>query len=216
MATGFWCPFATAHTRPGIMCNLPTLLKSSVQNLSIGVSAILNVAVFSYFQLKEKTAVFSQRKTEKKKAILQGRLEGLSRFLRYFFIQLKIKTAYKKYCKTRRAWPLLPWKPTYICFSLFRLRSIQVFGFIPVFGVVAGVCRWIKQTIKGSKKAKPGIGFSVMTCFFTALDTALIADRRLFTVLFYLKKSKNSKQKRDVPAVCDGVGRGALGCGYLT
>jgi hypothetical protein len=35
---------------------------------------------FSYFQLKEKTAVFSQRKTEKKKAILQGRLEGLSRF----------------------------------------------------------------------------------------------------------------------------------------
>jgi hypothetical protein len=55
-----------------------------------------------------------------------------------------------------------------------------------------------------------------LACFFTALDTALMAVRRLFTVLFYLKKSNNSKQKRDVPAVCDGVGRGALGRGYLT
>jgi len=45
-----------------------------------------------------------------------------------------------------------------------------------------------------------------MACFFAALDTALMADRRLFTVLFYLKKSNNSKQKRDVPAVCVSVG----------
>ena len=54
MATGFWCPFATAHTRPDIMCNLPTLLKSSVQNLSIGGSAIFERFVFQLFQKSEK------------------------------------------------------------------------------------------------------------------------------------------------------------------
>jgi len=73
-----------------------------------------------------------------------------------------------------------------------------------------------KTNHQGQEKSKPGLAFRVMACFFAALDTALMADRRLFTVLFYLKKSNNSKQKRDVPAVCDGVGRGVKGCGYLT
>jgi hypothetical protein len=71
-----------------------------------------------------------------------------------------------------------------------------------------------KTNHQGQEKSKQA--FRALACFFTALDTALMADRRLFTVLFYLKKSNNSKQKRDVPAVCDGVGRGAMGCGYLT
>jgi hypothetical protein len=52
-------------------------------------------------------------------------------------------TLSKKYCKTRRAWPLLPWKPTYLCFAFF--------GFI-LFGVVAGVCRRIDKSSKGNKK----------------------------------------------------------------
>jgi len=53
-------------------------------------------------------------------------------------------TLSKKYCKTRRAWPLLPWKPTYLCFAFF--------GFISVFGVVVGVCWWIDKSSKGNKK----------------------------------------------------------------
>ena len=73
-----------------------------------------------------------------------------------------------------------------------------------------------KTNHQGQEKSNPGLAFRVMACFFAALDTDLMADRRLFTVLFYLKKSNNSKQKRDVPAVCDGVGRGVQACGYLT
>jgi len=68
--------------------------------------------------------------------------------------------------------------------------------------VVVGVCRWIKQIIKGSKKANQDWLFVRWLAYLLRLIPLWMADSRLFTVLFYLKKSNNSKQKRDVPAVC--------------
>lgn len=71
------------------------------------------------FQMKEKiTTLFFQKKTEKRKLYNKAGWKGCQGFRRKNFT-LKNQLNKNFFTGTRRAWPLLPCKPTYLCFSFF-------------------------------------------------------------------------------------------------
>ena len=88
---------------------------------------------------KQKIIIFSKKNRKKESLNHQGRREGMSRLLRYYFDSIKqLKKASKKYCKTRRAWPWHACTPTYLCFVFFGFSGTAVSWGVLVLLLVRG------------------------------------------------------------------------------